>query len=77
MNTSSELVGAVSGYGWLVLLALLPLLNIVLAIFATLRSVRSGERRWVIVFWLAYTWLLPVVGPLAVLWATRRPAPAQ
>ena len=76
MNTTFQLLGVAPGYGWLVF-ALLPLLNIGLAIVATLRSVRSGERTWVIVFWLVYTWFLPVLGPLAVLWATRRSAPAQ
>ena len=77
MNTTFQLLGVVSDYGWLILFALLSLLQIPLAIAATLRSVRSGERSWVIAFWLGYTWLFPVLGPLAVLWATRRSAPAQ
>jgi hypothetical protein len=76
MNNTPHLLGVASGYGLLILFLLLPFLNVALAILATLRSVRSGERTWVIVFWLLYTWLLPIVGPLAVLWATRRPAPA-
>ncbi len=42
-----------------------------LAIYATIRTAHSGERTWVIIFWLAYMWLLPLVGPLAVLWAVR------
>jgi hypothetical protein len=56
------------------LIAPLPPINIVLAIAATVRCVRTGQRGLALIFWLLFVWLVPVIGPLVTLFAVRRTA---
>jgi hypothetical protein len=54
----------------------LPLLNIILAIFATVRCVRAGQRGLALFLWILFVWLVPVVGPVVTLCVVRRSAAA-
>jgi len=60
--------------GSLFLFQLLPLINIVLAIAATVRCVRTGRRGLTLVLWLLFVWLVPIIGPVVALFAVRRAA---
>ena len=50
---------------------LLPLINILLAIAATVRCVKAGHRGLPLVLWLLLVWLVPVIGPLVTLFRVR------
>ena len=71
MNETTQITHGSSGVGFW---QLVPLLNILLAIVASVRCVRSGRRGLVLVLWLMVVWLLPVIGPFIALFALRRAA---
>jgi hypothetical protein len=55
---------------------LLPLINIALAIVATVCCVRAGKRNLVLILWLLFIWLIPFIGPIVplfVLFKKRQP----
>jgi len=46
----------------------LPLINLVLAVVATVRCVRAGQRDVALILWL-----MPIIGPCVALFAIPRP----
>ena len=51
----------------------LPLINLVLAVVATVRCVRAGQRDVALILWLLFIWLMPIIGPCVALFAIPRP----
>jgi hypothetical protein len=69
-------VDVVKGPGAPFFVQALPLLNIILAIFATVRCVRAGQRGLALFLRILFVWLVPVVGPVVTLCVVRRSAAA-
>jgi len=53
----------------------LPLINLVLAVMATVRCVKRGQQGLALVLWLIFIWLVPIIGSLVALYAIRRATP--
>jgi len=59
----------------IVIMQCLPLICVVLAIIATVRCVRTGRQGWVLVLWMMFIWLVPLLGPsMAILALWNSPA---
>lgn len=71
MNETTQIIQSSGGVGFW---QIVPVLNILLAIVATVRCVRSGRRGAGLALWLLLVWLLPVLGPLIALLVVRRSA---
>ncbi len=54
------------------IIALLPLISLVLAVVATVRCVRAGQRDVALILWLLFIWLMPILGPCVALYAIPR-----
>lgn len=55
----------------------LPCIALALAVFATVRRVRSGQQGLALIYWLLLIWLMPIIGPILALYSIRRPASAS
>ena len=73
MNTTSQVIEftppkTFAFYFW----ESMPLINLALAVIATIRCVRIGRKGWTLVLWLLFIWLVPIIGPVVTLSIPRR-----